>query len=144
MKKILLGLAFLLSTTAFALDNDIDETIAKRFHETFPTATNIKWYTYEDYYEVFFDYNQVTCRIHYDLKGNVISVRRDYSEKDLPVFILAKLKQKYPNKKVFGVTEILSGDEVVYEIVLEDAKTWTRVNSDAHGSMYVTKKFKKA
>lgn len=144
MKKILLGVALLLSSVAFAFDKNVDESIAKRFHETFPTATNIKWYTYNDFYEVFFEYNKVTCRIHYDLKGNVISVRRDYTEEDLPVFILAKVKQKYPHKKVFGVTEIVSGDEVVYEIVLEDATTWTRVNADAYGTMYVSRKFRKA
>jgi hypothetical protein len=144
MKKIFLGFALLLSTVAFAFDRTVDEAIAKRFHETFPTAQNIKWYTYEDFYEVFFDYNQVTCRIDYDMKGNVISVRRDYSEKDLPAFILAKVKQKYPDMKVFGVTELLSENVVTYEIILEDAKTWTRVNSDAYGAMYVSKKYRKA
>jgi hypothetical protein len=144
MKKIFLGAALFLSVAAFAFDKNVDESIAKRFHETFPTAQNIKWYTYKDYYEVFFEYNQVTCRIQYDMKGNVLSVRRDYKVKDLPVFILAKVTQKYPNKKVYGVTEIVSGEEIIYEIVLEDASTWTRVKSDGNGSMYVMRKFRKA
>lgn len=134
----------MVSTVAFALDNSVDDSIAKHFRESFPTAKNIKWYTYTDFYEVFFDFNAITCRIQYDLKGNVIAVRRDYKEKELPVFILAKLKQKYPGKNVFGVTEIVSGDDVVYEIVLEDAKTWTRVKSDAYGVMTIDKKFRKA
>jgi hypothetical protein len=144
MKKIILGVALLVSTVAFAFDKNVDESIAKRFNEAFPTAKNIKWYTYTNFYEVFFDFNEVTCRIQYDLKGNVIAVRRDYKEKDLPVFILAKVKQKYPQKNVFGVTEIVSGDEIIYEIVLEDAKTWTRVKSDAYGVMVVDKRFRKA
>jgi hypothetical protein len=143
MKKIFLGITLLLTTAVFAFNKDVDETIAKRFTETFPTAKNIKWYTYTDFYEVFFDYNQVTCRIAYDLKGNVLSVRRHYKEKDLPLFIVAKLKQKFPGKKVFGVTEIVSGEAVEYEIVLEDAKTWTRVKSDAYGSISIDRKLRK-
>ena len=47
----------------------------------------------------------------YDLKGNIISVRRDYYEKDLSLFIVAKVKEKYPGKKIFGITEVTSDEE---------------------------------
>ena len=104
MKRVLYGLALLLSTSSFVAKPPVDEKITARFTQTFPAAQNAKWYEYENYYEVFFDNNNIICTIKYDLQGNIISTRRDYFEKDLSLFIVARVKEKYPGKKIFGVT----------------------------------------
>lgn len=144
MKKIFYGFCLLLSTSSFAASPPVDEKISSRFKESFPNAANEKWYEYDGFYEVLFQNNDVSCRMKYDMQGHVISVRRDYSEKDLSLYILAKLKSKYSGKKIFGVTEITNDYGTIYSIVLEDEKHWITVKSDATGNMSIAQKLKKA
>jgi len=144
MKKIFFALALLVSTASFATSPEVDEQVSKQFKETFPAAIEVKWYDYETFYEVVFKNNDILCRVKYDLKGNIISTRRDYHEKDLSLFIVAKVKEKYTGKKIFGVTEITSSEGVTYNIVLEDDKNWINLNSDESGNISQVQKLKKA
>ena len=144
MKKIILALALLVGTASFAANPEVDEQVSKQFKETFPAALEVKWFEYETFYEVVFKNNDILCRVKYDLKGNIISTRRDYTEKDLSLFIVAKVKEKYQGKKIFGVTEITSSEGVTYNIVLEDDKYWTNINSDESGNLSQVQKLKKA
>ena len=144
MKKIFFALALLVSTASFATNPEVDEQVSKQFKETFPGAIETKWYDYETFYEVVFKNNDILCRVKYDLRGNIISTRRDYHEKDLSLFIVAKVKEKYAGKKIFGVTEITSSDGVTYNIVLEDDKNWINLNSDESGNISQVQKLKKA
>lgn len=143
MKKIFFALALLVSTVSFASPT-VDEQVSKQFKETFPAALDVKWFEYETFYEVVFKNNDILCRVKYDLKGNIISTRRDYNEKDLSLFIVAKVKEKYQGKKIFGVTEITSSEGVSYNIVLEDDKYWTNINADESGNISQVQKLKKA
>jgi len=144
MKRILFALALLVSIASFATSPEVDEQVSKQFKETFPAAMEVKWYDYETFYEVVFKNNDMLCRVKYDLKGNIISTRRDYHEKDLSPFIVAKVKEKYAGKKIFGVTEITSSEGVIYNIVLEDDKNWINLNSDESGNISQVQKLKKA
>lgn len=144
MKKILFGIAILISASSFATNPPVDERISKRFKESFPHVSNARWYENEQSYEVLFKNNDITCRMTYDRKGNLLTVRRDYLEKDLPVYIMVKAKETYKGKKIFGVTEVNSTDGIFYHIIMEDAKQWTMVKSDASGNMYVIQKLRKA
>ena len=144
MKKIFFSLAMLVTTASFATSPEVDEQVSKQFKETFPSAIEEKWYDYETFYEVVFKNNDILCRVKYDLKGSIISTRRDYHEKDLSLFIIAKVKEKYAGKKIFGVTEITSSDGVTYNIVLEDDKSWINLNSDESGNLSQVQKLKKA
>ena len=144
MKRIFFALALLVGTASFAANPGVDEQVSKQFKETFPSAMEVKWFEYETFYEVVFKNNDILCRVKYDLKGNIISTRRDYTEKDLSLFIVAKVKEKYQGKKIFGITEITSSDGVTYNIVLEDDKYWTNINSDESGNFSQVQKLKKA
>ena len=144
MKKIIFSLAILLSVSAIAATPPVDEKLTKSFEENFPHANNTKWYEYENSYEVFFETNGISCRIVYDLKGNVQSVRRDYLEKDLPIYIMVKAKEKYKGKKIYGVTELTSPEGVSYTIIMEDEKKWLTVKSDASGNMAIMQKLEKS
>ena len=144
MKKLLLLLTFTAATFVAFANTPVNEKVLKVFKMVFPQIENAKWYEYETYYEVYFDREDVKCRIKYDLDGKVLSTLRHYEEKTLSPFLKAKLSQKFAGKKIFGVTEVNSENELTYNIVLEDDKNWIHVQSDATGQMSVTEKFKKA
>jgi len=144
MKKILLMLSVIAAVSFSYANPPVNEKVLKIFSHVFPQVQNAKWYEYENYYEAYFDKDDIKCRIRFDLDGKVISTTRYYTEKSLSPFLKAKIAQKYPSKTIFGITEVNSENELVYNIVLEDEKTWTHVRSDSVGQMDVTEKFKKA
>lgn len=144
MKKILLTLV-IMSVVSFSFANPpVNEKVLKIFSKVFPAVDNAKWYEYENYYEAYFDKDDIKCRVRFDLDGKVMSTIRYYGEKTVCPFLKAKLSHKYPGKKIFGVTEVNSEYELTYNFVLEDEKTWVHVKSDGTGQMEVTDKFKKA
>jgi hypothetical protein len=141
MKKIFgLVLFLLIASFAMATPTTVNDKVLKAFSQLFPKVANPAWYEYETYYEVYFDNNNVKCRIRYDLDGNIMSTRRDYMEPVLSPFIKAKINEKYPDKKIFGVTEITSDEGLSYIIILEDEKHWYHVTSDGTGQIYLQKK----
>jgi len=144
MKKLIL-LLIMSGSTFFAFANPtVSEKVLKVFKTVFPQIENAKWYEYENYYEVYFDRDDIKTRIKYDLDGRVLSTLRHYEEKTLSPFLKAKVAQKFAGKKIFGITEVNSENELTYNIVLEDDKNWIHVQADVTGQMSVTEKFKKA
>jgi hypothetical protein len=133
---------FLLAATSFAyLPN---EKVLKSFESTFSSPKEVKWYEHADYYEVSFVQSEIRATVKYDLDGNFMSSTRYYKEQQLPTNILCKLKKKYADKTIFGVTELTSNDEVNYYIKLEDSKNWITIKVNGNGQMEVFEKYKKA
>ena len=120
------------------------EKVLKAFKETFTYAEKVVWHDYDNQYQADFWQDQVNVRVRYDEDGNLIETIRYYFEKQLPPNILAKLKKRYADKEVFGVTEITSDNEVSYYISLKDDKNWYTVKSDAYGNLQQTEKYKRA
>lgn len=144
MKKILLTLVMASITSFTFAAPPVSEKVLKLFKEIYPSVQDAKWYEFENYYQVYFDSDNVKCRIKYDFDGKIISTMRYYGEGMVCPFLKAKLAQKFPGKKIFGVTEMTSDNDMTYDFVLEDDKSWTQVRSDATGQMSVTQKFKKS
>src|SRR5829696_2850852 len=144
MKKILLTL-MLIAAVSFSYANPtVNEKVLKIFSKVFPSVENAKWYEYETYYEAYFDKDDIKCRVRFDLDGKILSTIRYYGEKTVSPFLKAKISQKYPGKKIFGITEVNTETELSYNVVLEDEKNWVHVKADGTGQMEVTDKFKKA
>ena len=148
MKKIIfVCMAIIVSaTTVFAAPNSlVNEKVLKVFHEAFPEVKQPSWYTFDNYYEVYFtNPDNSSCRIDYSPEGIVLSTTRYYSEKDLSPAIRAKVCEKYAGKKIFGITEVSNSEKVSYNIVLEDEKNWYNIESDATGIIKLNKKLEKA
>lgn len=144
MKKTLLALAILISGTLLAATPNIDEKIERTFKETFPKAEKVTWFENENHYEVLFVNELVKCRMWYNKTGDVIRTERYYKEDGLCPFILAKVKAKYSDKKVFGVTEVNNEEGIQYYIILEDDKKWYHINANGSGSVSLQKKYNKA
>jgi hypothetical protein len=144
MKKIFLA-AFISACTLTVFASDpVDAKVLEAFNKAFKNAQNVSWSTSEYTYEVRFDQDKVTAKITYDKSGNIIRTMRYYGEEQLPLLIMNKVKNKYTDKKIFGVVEVASEDGTYYHITLEGAKTWMNIKADSYGSITVESKFKKA
>lgn len=144
MKRVLISFVCLFLLAATALAYLPNEKVLKSFESTFSSPQEVKWYEHPDYYEVSFVQSDIRASVKYDLEGNFMSSTRYYKEQQLPTNILCKLKKKYADKNIFGVTELTSTDEVNYYIKLEDDKNWTTIKVNGNGQMEVFEKYRKA
>jgi hypothetical protein len=146
MKKNLILSICALAICMVTLANrpSVNEKVLQSFKETFPDAQQINWQEFSDNYIVNFREGEIRSRVYYDKEGNFIRATRYYSEQNLPVNILCKLKKKYPGTKVFGVIETGTDTSVDYEIKLEDDSSWYTVKADGGGNFELLEKYKKA
>lgn len=143
MKNFLFALILMISTTTTFARVTITEKVLQAFNAIFPKAEKAKWFENDKTYEVLFQNNGITCRVKYDADGKMIFLKRDYDEKELSSFIRAKLWEKYPGMKIFGVSEMTSSDGLSYTIHLEDDKSWITIKSNDSGDFSVVQKTKK-
>lgn len=143
MKKILLA-ALVVVFGFIANATDPNEKVLEAFKKTFPQVEDVAWTENPNSYEVKFKQNEILSKVTYDREGNIIKTLRYYQEQQLPILILSKVKNKFADKKIFGVTEEASDEGTFYHIVLEDEKNWVQITADSYGSIKVDKKFKKA
>src|SRR5688572_20303907 len=110
MKKLLLSVAAaMFSLFVFATaPTAVNEKVLKAFSASFKDAQQVVWEEHANAYEVKFVHNDIKSRITYDTNGNILKTIRYYNEEQLPLFIRGKLKEKFEDKKVFGVTEVAS------------------------------------
>ena len=145
MKQILVIALVLFGLTASATTPpEITEKVLKAFRETFTNATDVVWHESGAQYQANFKQADITARATYDAEGNLLSTVRYYYEQNLPAHILAKLKRKYADRSIFGVTEITTENEISYYIKLEDEKNWYTIKSDVMGYFELKEKYKKA
>lgn len=144
MKKIIVCAAMLFTLSASAATPAINEKIVKKFKEVFTEAQNIKWYDGTDYYEVSFVEKDILERVYYDLDGNVFRTIRYYDEKKLSPFIALKIKEKYGNKSIEGITELQEDGGLIYQVILKDEKHLYIVDCNDYGDMYLQNKYKNA
>ena len=79
-----------------------------------------------------------------DIKlGNNIILESVGNHHDANTIERMKLRKRFTDKTIFGVTEFTVGDEVNYFVKLEDAKSWTTVKIDNARNIEVTEKYKK-
>ena len=146
MKKIILAMTMLLgSATIFAgKPPEINQKVLKAFEATFKNPKDVNWHEYENFYEVDFNQDEIKTEVRYDSDGNILGTTRYYFEKQLPPHIISKLKKKYPDRSVYGVTEIYTETDLTYYITMEDEKSWFTVKANPLGTLEQTEKFKKA
>ena len=144
MKKSILGLAcfFLIAASSFA--STPNEKVLKIFEATFGSPKNVVWYEHKDHYDVSFMQAGIRSTVKYDLVGNFVSSIRYYGEQNLPLNIVCQIKKKFADKRIFGVTETTTEDDVCYYVKLEGPKTWTTLKVSSNGYMVVVEKFRKA
>ena len=144
MKSILLAaVALALSLSSFAKDPGVSEKVLAAFNKTFSDVKDVVWTQTNDTYEAIFKQREIQVRVYYDQDGNITKTLRYYGEDNLPLMVLSKIKTKYADKTIFGITEESSEEGLYFHVVLEDQKSWLQVKSDVYGSVTQTKKMKK-
>ena len=144
MKKVtMFAFTLLIAASSFASAPTVSEKALKAFKATFTNAENVVWTDAADFYSVKFTQQGINSFVKYDEEGNFVSSRRYYFAEQLPIDIQCKLKKKFADKTIFGVTEYIVGDEINYYVKLEDAKKWTTVKIDNARNIEVTEKFEK-
>jgi len=144
MKKILLSAAIVLSFSFSAMADDPSQKVLDAFNKTFPHVKDVAWTESEQSYEVKFKQNEILSKVTYDKNGNILKTLRYYYEQNLPLLVLSKVKNKFTDKKIFGVTEESSDEGTFYHIILEDEKHWINITADSYGGIKVDNKFNKA
>jgi len=145
MKKILLAVFPLLiilqsfSYRSFPINTKVLET----FQSTFPDAEHVQWSESTDQYAVSFVDHGIFTRLTYTKNGDFTGSLRNYSERNLPYYVLNLLKAKYPADKIFGVTEISAPSAITYYVKLEGVKLWKTVRVDGDGGIAIVDKYEK-
>lgn len=147
MKKFIFIFASLFLSLSL-IARDPDENLIKVFSSSFPKAEQVHWYEMPKAWVVNFVADGIRSRVVYLKDGKATEFTRYYFEKDLPFVIRSKVKEAYPNKNIFGVTEVsilteTGASQLQYFIKLEDAKSWLTVKSDNDGNLTVEEKYKK-
>jgi hypothetical protein len=143
MKKIMLAATLLLGVITSSFAAEPNKKVLDAFQRTF-TVNKVSWLTMGELHEACFDQNSVRVRVLYDKEGNLLQSIRYYDGKTLPILLQEKIARQYQGKTIFGVTEVNSGDQTVYNIVLEDEREFLHVSSDNSGQMHMDKRFNKA
>lgn len=145
MKKLIILTCLFGALSATATNPpEVSEKVLKAFNETFVKAKDVVWYEIQNLYEASFKQSEIITRAIYDAEGNLLRTTRYYSQENLPINILSKVKKRYEGKSVFGVTETSTEEEVSYYITLEDEKNWYIIKADNWGTLELSQKFRKA
>jgi hypothetical protein len=143
MKKLILSFVTVvaLATAAFALPN---EKVLRSFNATFSSPKGVEWFETGKTFEARFVQNDIRTIAQYDADGKFLGSLRYYTEKNLPFYISSAIKSKYPDRKIYGVSEQVKDDVLTYFVKLESATHWYTLQVSAEGNMEITEKFKKA
>jgi hypothetical protein len=145
MKKYLFIVYFLtISLLSIAGSKSINEKLVQSFRETYPNAVQVSWKEYPETYAVYFAEEGIKATIIFKKDGTFLKSTRYYKEEFLPFYLVAAIKEKFPEERIYGITEITSPFSIEYYIKLEDRDNWRTVKLESDGSMKVVEKFKKA
>jgi hypothetical protein len=144
MKKIIIATGFLLLTSSVFSADPPGEKVAEIFEKTFPETADVKWYENENTYEAHFFLDGVRTHVFYTKEGDMLKTIRYYEENKLPPFVLYKLKNRYPDKTIGGITELADENGPQYYIWLKNKKCYLRVKASSDGNIEVLEKFKNA
>lgn len=137
-----LGLNAMAATTP-VVNPTVSPKALKTFNEVFTDAKDVQWSTTANYNEAHFSSDAVTTRVMIDNSGKLVRTIRYYQAAKLPSNILYKVKEKYNDKEIFGITEITNESGVAYHIVVRDDKYIYNVDADNNGNISQAKKFKR-
>jgi len=126
MRTIKITVVALLATASLTAQDlrpdQVPSTIAVRFQQDYPNASDVEWEMEGMDYKVEYEIDRLDYEIWYTAGGDVVKMERDLMEADLPVSVKAAINKKYNDYKVDSAEMTKRGDKVTYEVELE--KGW--------------------
>ena len=136
MKKTMI-LACLLITGLSSFAAHVNDEVLKMFSNSYPDAKSISWTEQTGSYLVYFKKKDISYRVLYDEKGNVVYSIKYYGVDNLSPVILNRVKKEYPAFTVNSVVEKSTENQVEYHIIVEDAKKLVSLKADPLGNFEV-------
>ena len=144
MKQIFFTAVLVLAGfAAMAVDKNTDGKLVEAFKETYPNAVQVSWLAYPESYIVYFEENGVKANIIFSQDGTFIRATRYYTKEYLPFYLVTAIREKFPERKIYSVTEVSTPGNIDYYVKLEDAKTWMTIQVDPEGNIKRLEKFNK-
>ena len=143
MKK-LFAISVALFMCTYSLFANVNEKLLYSFSKTFPSAENVKWSEDANGYFVSFTQSGMHSKVAYDAKGGFLYAIRYYNEENLPVSIILAVRERFADKKISGVTEESTQDNITYHLRLEDVKSWYGIAVTSSRSITLEEHFQKS
>jgi len=146
MKKTILALAVMLTglTSAFANNaDDVNKSAQLAFNKDFLNAKNVSWQQNKDYAKATFSLNNRVMFAYYNPQGELLAVVRNILSDQLPIYLLAEIKNDYSKYWISELFEMATEDQTTYYTTLENADERLILKSDGSNKWTVYKKEKK-
>jgi hypothetical protein len=123
MKKILITLAIIIKLTAdtFATEEKVNPAVLHAFNSKFPNAQEVSWVAGDKYYKAAFSYYGTWMSAWYTTTGKFISVTRNFSSTELPLYLRNSLKTRYAGYWITDLVEESGKSGFSYYITIENA-----------------------
>jgi hypothetical protein len=127
MKKVLLSIAtvLMMGVSAFAANNDegvANQLAVRSFKKDFATAKNIVWEQKDAFTKATFSLNGQVLFAYYNNNGDLQAVIRNITSDQLPINLLASLKNEYNDCWITDLFEMSSDDQTAYYVTLETSE----------------------
>jgi hypothetical protein len=100
---------------------------ARTFLQMFGDAKNEKWYPLPGGSLARFDEQGIAYRVVFNKKGNWVYTLKQYTEKELPAEIRARIKSTYYDYPIGWVKEVNQLQSIVYLIHIENDQEWKTI-----------------
>ncbi|ATL46341.1 hypothetical protein COR50_03655 [Chitinophaga caeni] len=151
MKKLIAILSIatlLIANSTFAKDSKSisNQKVMDTFNEEFVGASDVTWYTSDskDSYVARFTIKETKVTAHFDKHGNLLATSRYISDSDLPLPVITRLMNRYPNENIRNIVEYTVSGQVSYVITLENTTQWKVVKAHPGGALSIMQKLRKA
>ena len=96
----------------------------RNFYEQYGDDNNETWYATEYGFRAKFQQNGIASMADFNKKGGWIRSIKTYNESSLPIDIRRRVRQQYYDYHIFLVKEINQGSATIYEVSIEDSRSW--------------------
>ena len=122
MKKIVLTLvtALIVVTSVFATE-EVTSEVLEAFNAKFPGAKEVSWSSGRNYYKATFIFSGTQMVAWYEMSGKLISVTRNMSSTELPLYLRNSIKNNYTNYWITDLVEESNKNGFTFYITLENA-----------------------
>jgi hypothetical protein len=125
MKKMMMAMGLMLTmgiTSVFAGEEKISPGVLESFKKEFSTAQEVSWVAGNNYYRAAFKINDQNIFAYYTLDEELAGVARYISSIQLPINLLANLKNDYGRYWISDLFEVSNSDGTHYYVTLENSE----------------------